>query len=136
MTPTVKQLILSGAAAIFVTGLALAANAAGLGQINMQSSLGQPLAAEIEVTNLLAGEFDEIKANIAGLAAYEEKKLRYLHVFRQVQIEVTRRADGRPILKLSSNSPINEPAIDLLVEMSWPTGKVTQKYSLLLDPAK
>ncbi|HEX9391964.1 MAG TPA: hypothetical protein VF928_11690 [Usitatibacteraceae bacterium] len=136
MNRIARTVFLRSLAAIFCAGIALTARAAGLGAINMQSVLGQPLAAEIEITSLQAGEFDEIKGSIAGLAAYESAKLHYIPAFRQIRISTDRRADGRPILKLSSNTPINEPAIDLMVELTWPTGKVTQKYSVLLDPAK
>jgi len=43
---------------------------------------------------------------------------------------------SKTILKLSSNAPIAEPAINLLVEFSWRGGRVVQKYSILLDPPK
>jgi len=39
-------------------------------------------------------------------------------------------------LKLTSIVPINEPSLDLLVEFSWGNGRVTQKYSVLLDLPK
>lgn len=134
-----KNLILQAIAAVACCSLMLAASvahAAGLGSIAVQSSLGQPLVAQIDITALQAGEFDEIKARIAGRDAYESAKLAYVPVFRQITITAERRADGRPMLRLSSNAPVNEPVIDLLVELTWSTGKIVQKYSILLDPAK
>lgn len=134
-----KNLLLHTITAIACSSLMLVASeahAAGLGAIAVQSSLGQPLAAEIEITVLQAGEFDEIKARIASRDAYENAKLSYVPVFRQITITAERRADGRPILRLSSNATVNEPVIDLLVELTWNSGKIVQKYSILLDPAK
>ena len=115
---------------------ALVADAAGLGAIAVQSSLGQPLVAQVEITTLQAGEFDEIKARIASRDTYENAKLAYVPVYRLITITAERRADGHPILRLSSNAPVNEPVIDLLVELTWNSGKIVQKYSILLDPAK
>ena len=115
---------------------ALVADAAGLGAIAVQSSLGQPLVAQVEITTLQAGEFDEIKARIASRDTYENAKLAYVPVYRLITITAERRADGSPILRLSSNAPVNEPVIDLLVELTWNSGKIVQKYSILLDPAK
>ena len=139
MKMNAKNLTRRAVAASACAGLllaALVADAAGLGAIAVQSSLGQPLVAQVEITTLQAGEFDEIKARIASRDTYENAKLAYVPVYRLITITAERRADGSPILRLSSNAPVNEPVIDLLVELTWNSGKIVQKYSILLDPAK
>ena len=139
MKMNAKNLTRQAIAATVCAGLllaALVAHAAGLGAIAVQSSLGQPLVAQVEITTLQAGEFDEIKARIASRDTYENAKLAYVPVYRLITITAERRADGSPILRLSSNAPVNEPVIDLLVELTWNSGKIVQKYSILLDPAK
>ena len=139
MKMNAKNLTRQAIAATACAGLllaALVADAAGLGAIAVQSSLGQPLVAQVEITTLQAGEFDEIKARIASRDTYENAKLAYVPVYRLITITAERRADGSPILRLSSNAPVNEPVIDLLVELTWNSGKIVQKYSILLDPAK
>ena len=136
MNLIVNKLFLQITVAAWCTGLALVAQAAGLGAINVQSALGQPLSAEIVITSLASDEFDEIKARIASADAYDDAKVRYLSIVRQIRVAAERRADGRAILKLSSNAPINEPVLELLVEFTWRSGQLVQKYSILLDPAK
>ena len=112
------------------------AHAVGLGGLKVQSALGQPLSAEIEVTALQADEFARVLARIASPEDYQTAKLAYVPLLRQLRINAERRADGRSFLKITSIAPINEPTLDLLVDFNWRGGRLLQKYSVLLDPPK
>jgi Tfp pilus assembly protein FimV len=41
-----------------------------------------------------------------------------------------------PVIQLKGAQSLNEPAIDLLVELRWPTGRVLRAYRVLLDRPK
>ncbi len=114
------------------------AAAAGLTGINVKSGLGQPFSAEIEITGLPTEdfEFELAKGAIASPEKYEEAKLVYPPYIRQLRITTERRADGKPFLKIVSSAPINEPALNLLIDFNWRGGRILQKYSILLDPPK
>lgn len=111
-------------------------DAAGLGRLKVESMLGQPFAAVIDITALQTEEFSQIEARIASAESYETAQLTYTSIVRQIRISTARQSDGKSILKLTSIVPINEPSLDLLVEFSWGNGRVTQKYSVLLDLPK
>lgn len=113
-----------------------AAYAAGLGGLSVQSALGQPLAAEIEVIAMQPDEFARVLARIASPEDYEAAKLAYTPLLRQLRVTPERRKDGKAILKITSAAPINEPTLDLLVDFNWRGGRLLQKYSVLLDPPK
>jgi len=114
------------------------AAAAGLSGIKVSSGLGQPFAAEIEIVGLPNEdfEFELAKGSLASPEMYQEAKLVYPPFLRQLRVTTERRSDGKPFLKIASNAPINEPAINLLVEFNWRGGRLLQKYSILLDPPK
>lgn len=114
----------------------VAAHAVGLGALTIQSALGQPLSAEIEVSALQADEFARVLARIASPEEYQAAKLVYAPLLRQLRIAAERRKDGRTFLKITSFAPINEPTLDLLVDFNWRGGRLLQKYSVLLDPPK
>lgn len=125
------------AAAIGGILLALASSAihaAGLGKLSVNSALGQPLSAEIELVSLQPGEFEALAARVASPEAYTEARIEYSPLLRQLRFTVERKADGRPILKISSGAPINEPFLDVLVELTWPAGRLVREYPILLDP--
>lgn len=114
------------------------ANAAGLGAIKVNSALGQPFLAEIDITGLPAEdfEFELAKGSLASAEAYEDAKLAFPPLLRQMRVTTEKRADGKPMLRISSNAPINEPALNLLIEFNWRGGRLLQKFSILLDPPK
>ena len=56
---------------------ALSAGAAGLGKLSVNSALGQPLSAEIELVSLQPGEFESIAARIASPESYNDAKIEY-----------------------------------------------------------
>ena len=116
--------------------LAPAAHAAGLGGIDVRSSLGQALEAEVEIIALKPKEFEELQARIANVEEYKAANLVYASVVRQIRVSAARRAGGKAVLQLTSIAPINEPSLDLLVELTWPGGRLLQKYTILLDPQK
>ena len=113
--------------------LPVTSEAAGLGRIKVESALGQPFSAEIDITALQAEEFPQAQGRIANAETYEAAKVTYPLIARQIRVSAQRLNDGKPILKLTSNASVNEPSLDLLVEFSWGNGRVMQKYSVLLD---
>ena len=100
----------------------------------MSSSLGQPLSAEIELVSLQPGEFEVLVARVASPEAYNDAKIEYSPLLRQIRFDVERKADGRAVLKITSGGAINEPFLDVLVEVTWPSGRLVREYPILLDP--
>ena len=133
--PKTKLVVALGGALLALSALsATTAFAAGLGKLNVISSLGQPLSAEIELVSLQPGEFESIAARIASPESYGDAKIEYSPLLRQLRFAVERRSDGKPVVKITSNAPINEPFLDVLVEMNWPAGRLLREYPILLDP--
>ena len=133
--PKTKLVIALGGALLALSALsASTANAAGLGKLTINSALGQPLAAEIDLVSLQPGEFESIAARIATPESYGDAKIEYSPLLRQLRFAVERGAGGKPVLRITSVVPINEPFLDVLVEMNWPAGRLLREYPILLDP--
>ncbi|HEX9391590.1 MAG TPA: FimV/HubP family polar landmark protein [Usitatibacteraceae bacterium] len=131
--PPKTKLIVALGGALLAASASLS-HAAGLGKLSINSALGQPLSAEIELVSLQPGEFEAIAARVASPESYGEAKIDYSPLLRQVKFVTARRADGRPVLRVSSSAPINEPFLDMLVEVTWPSGRLLREYPILLDP--
>ncbi|WP_454764508.1 FimV/HubP family polar landmark protein [Cupriavidus campinensis] len=134
--PTVRQRW--STLAVTALGLLLmqpAAYAAGFGQLRVQSNLGQPLQAEIDISGVSAEEADSLSVKLAPPAAYARAGLTYLPAVSGVRLQVERRPNGSYVATVKSNQPFSEPFVDILVDMSWSSGKVTRAYTFLLDPA-
>jgi len=112
----------------------LLAHAAGLGRLTVQSQLGQPLSAQIELVNLQPGEEDTIAARIASADAFNQAGIEINPVLLDVRFSVERKS-GRPTaLRMVTSQPVNEPFLEVLVEVQSATGKLVREYSFLLDP--
>ena len=113
--------------------LAAAANAAGLGRLTVLSPLGQPLLAEIEIVSLQPGEEEGISARLASPDAFEQAGIEINPALNSLRISLERR-DKRPFLRLSTSQAVNEPFLDILVELQWSSGRLLREYTFLLDP--
>jgi pilus assembly protein FimV len=112
---------------------AFAAQAAGLGRLTVLSPLGQPLLAEVEIVALQPGEEDGLSARLASADAFAAAGIEISPALLGVRVDITRR-NNRPILRLTTKDPVNDPFLDMLVELQWPTGRLVREYTFLLDP--
>lgn len=125
---------LSKALAVALFLAPLLGHAAGLGRLNVQSSLGQPLSAEIDLVAVRGDEASSLNVRLASPDAYEKANLQYNAGVTGIKLSIERRPGGQSYVKVTGNRPINEPFVDLLVELSWSGGKVLREYTALLDP--
>jgi pilus assembly protein FimV len=110
------------------------ADAAGLGRLSVQSGLGQPLRAELEVTSVGRDELPTLQVRLAPLAAFRAANLEFSPALSNLRFAVEKRPDGNYFVRISSPLPVNEPYLDLMVELTWSTGRVIREYTVLLDP--
>jgi pilus assembly protein FimV len=123
------------AAAIALLGLTTTgAWALSLGRVTVQSALGEPLRAEIDIPDINAEEASSLKANVASPAAFVAAGLEYNPAMSSLQASLQRRADGRAYLRLSSDRPVNDPFVDMIIEASWSSGRILRDYTMLFDP--
>ncbi|HEX5766876.1 MAG TPA: FimV/HubP family polar landmark protein, partial [Burkholderiales bacterium] len=122
-------------AAVLALTAPFAVNAAGLGRLTVLSPLGQPLNAEIEIVALKPGEEDSLSARLAPLEAFEAAGIEPGVVLNSVRFAIERR-DGRRIVRVTTLQPVNEPFVELLVELQSQHGRLVREYTFLLDPAE
>jgi pilus assembly protein FimV len=129
----VSRISLAILAAALWLAASFTAHAAGLGRITVLSPLGQPLNAEIELVSLQPGEEDALTARLAPSEAFRQAGIEPSPALSGVRFTVVKR-DGRSVIRVTSPQPVNEPFLDLLVELEWPGGRLVREYTLLLDP--
>jgi len=125
---------LTGVAAAALCLVAPAAWALGLGKLQVQSALGESLRAEIDVTSLSPEEASNLRIRVAPPESYRAAGVDYNPVLPGTQVVLQRRADGRPYLRITSDRGVQEPFVDVILEITWATGRLVREYTLLLDP--
>jgi len=111
------------------------ASAASMGGINVMSALGHPLKAEISLAELGTNDKTTLVAKMASVNEFKSAGLDFPYSLPKLSFEVETRANGELYIKLTSTQPVNEPFVSLLIELSWPSGKLLREYTFLLDPA-
>ncbi|MGM0569201.1 FimV/HubP family polar landmark protein [Marinobacter sp.] len=110
------------------------AQALGLGEIELQSYLNQPLNAEIDVNRAGGVSPDDVIVNLASERDYERVGLRRDFFLTQLDFNVTTAPNGELVISVTSREPVREPYLNFLVEVTWPSGRVMREYSVLVDP--
>jgi len=125
------------------TALALSlvgnAHALTLSRPNVQSKQGEALRAEIDIIDLTTNEEVDLQASLASPDAYRAARMELPKSNGNaidVQVQLLRRPDGRPFLKISSPQTVSGNFLDLLLELHWATGRSLRDVSLSLDDGR
>lgn len=128
----VRKLVLAVAAATaFTSGVA---NALGLGGLAVKSSLNQPLEAEISLSDVRDLSSADIKTRLASAEDFTKAGVDRQFFLTGLTFTPVVRADGKHVIRITSNKPVKEPYLNFLVEVLWPNGRLLREYTLLLDP--
>ncbi|MFG6469174.1 FimV/HubP family polar landmark protein [Roseateles sp. BYS87W] len=119
------------AAALLVAGTS--AQALGLGKLSVQSALGETMRAEIDVSSISAEEAATLRVRVAPPEAYRTSGVEYNPVLTSAQVQVVRN-NGRTVLRVSSDRSVQEPFVDVILELTWASGRLVREYTLLFDP--
>ena len=128
-----KSITIGIVAAALSLAACFAAQAAGLGRLTVLSPLGQPLLAEIEIVSLQPGEEEGLSARLGSPEAFSQAGIEMSPALLGLRISIERR-DRRTLLRLTTPQPVNEPFLDLLIELQWASGRLVREYTFLLDP--
>lgn len=123
------QLVAAGLIAV-----PLMTHAAGLGKLSVTSALGQPLAAEIELLAADKAELDSLSASLASDQAFRDARVEFAPVLSSLRFAVEKKPNGKAVLKVTTSRPVNDPFIDMLIELNWASGRLVREYTMLLDP--
>ncbi|MEK9953612.1 MAG: fimbrial protein FimV, partial [Curvibacter sp.] len=110
------------------------AAALSLGRITVQSALGEPLRAEIEVLEINEEEASSLRPRVALPESFRASGMEYSQTLNGLQISLQRRPGGQRYLRLSNTRPVNDPYVDLILEASWSSGRIVRDYTMLFDP--
>jgi len=133
----------------YLVGLALAvfagqALALNLGNLSIQSKVGEPLVAQIAV-QVNPAEVDSLKDIQAALASpemYQRLGITSSATQAQLRVSLVKGSKQEPVaIKISSDEVLklapNEVFLDALVELRWSAGLVRRVYTLMVaDQAK
>jgi pilus assembly protein FimV len=109
--------------------------ALGLGEIEVNSFLNQPLSAEIEVISARPGEIDDLLVSLASREAFTRAGLARTRNLSELRFSVKKSEDGeRAVILVTTRGSVKEPFLNFLIEADWSKGRVLREFTVLLDP--
>ena len=108
--------------------------ALGLGRLSVQSALGEPLRAEVDVSAITPEEAASLKARVATPEAYRAAGVEFNAALGSATITMQRRPGGQPYLRIASERPVQEPFVDVILELNWSSGRLVREFTMLFDP--
>jgi pilus assembly protein FimV len=128
---------MSGKLRVLISAMLLTPAAAlglGLGEIRLNSSLNEPLSAEIDLVAATSEELSTLSAALASPEVFSRYGLDRPAFLSSLEFAVGRGRDGRAVLLVRSRDAISEPFVSFLVDVNWPRGRLLREYTVLLDP--
>ena len=125
----------------FLSSLALAvtanlAFAVGLGVLQVESQPGEPLQARISLLDLGDVQPTELQVTLASVADYQQLNVDSYELLSslQLQLQIESGADGS-WLTLTTEQPIPESSYTVILDTSWPGGRILSQHLLAIGDA-
>ena len=111
-----------------------AVHAVGLGNLTLNSYLGQPFKAEVDLVAVKEEEIPSLVVSLASRDTFRQANVDYAPFLFTFEFSVENRADGQPYIKITSPQRVVEPFLSMLIELNWSSGRLIREYTVLLDP--
>ena len=128
-----KNLKMKALSALVFSAWAWPVLALDLGRLQIQSAIGEPLRAEIEVAQASPEELRTLRAQLASPGAFSQAGMEFNPALNGVTASLQTRPNGAAYIALNGRAPIQENFIDLILETQSSSGKLTKNYALLLN---
>lgn len=104
-----------------------------LGDIRLESSLNEPLVANIQLLELDGLDESQILVALGSEADFDRVGVEPLPLLNELEfdVEVLSRSEG--LVRISSADAIVEPYLNFVLNVRWPSGRVIREYTVLLD---
>jgi pilus assembly protein FimV len=124
---------------VAMAGLLLASSgvyAIGIGNIQVNSVLNEPLSASIPVVGASQENLVNMTVRLADAATFEKAGIGRSYLLTRLKFEVIDDGDGRAHIAVTSTNRIKEPALEFIIDVDWGQGQLRRTYGILLEPPR
>ena len=107
--------------------------AADLGRLTVLSGAGEPLRAEIAIMSIAPGEATSLRARIPAADVFWRANLEPPLNLNELRASVESREGRRYVVAVRSNATMENPFVQILVELESSSGVVVREYPILLE---
>src|SRR5690606_3065298 len=106
----------------------------GLGEITLNSTLNQPLDAQIKLLQVRDLTEEDILVELARAEDFQRFGVDRIFFLQNLRFEVELDGADGPVVKITTEEPVREPYLIFLLEAQSPGGgRLLREYTLLMD---
>lgn len=120
-------------ASVLAFTLSLQAHALGLGKLTIESSLSQPLSANMPIKLSGTETIEDVRVSLASQEIFKAMGVDYNFEHAKVAVAVDTTNPKQAFVTFTTKQPVNEPFIQLVVNVKTPTQQFNRSLTLLLD---
>jgi pilus assembly protein FimV len=106
--------------------------ALGLGELTLRSYLNEPFRAELALLESDAFDESDVLVGLASQVEFERLGVSWDFLLTRINFRVESDEFGRLVV-LTTEAPLREPYLNLVVEARWPNGRLLREYTVLID---
>lgn len=106
--------------------------ALGLGEMRVQSALGEPFVAEIDILSATAEELSTLEVTLGAQEVFNNSGVDRPPFLALLEFEVVPATP--PVIRVTTELPITEPFLQMILRARWEFGMILGEYTALLDP--
>ena len=110
----------------FMWFIGSAARAADFAEVTVESVVGQQVSGFVELPQLSASDLASLEIKLASRPTYADNDVAYYSVHQDLRFQAKERTNGSVQLDISSNGPLREPKLNVLLRITWPDGDLLQ----------
>lgn len=127
-----KQKLILLALVIGLTIVSQSSLSLGMGKIQVYSSLNEPLRSSIDLITSADEELENLQVKLASSEDYQKVGLDKSFVPSNIMVNLD--AENPYQINVTSNGPVTEPIVSLLLDVEWGNGRILREFTILLDP--
>jgi pilus assembly protein FimV len=107
--------------------------AVGLGDLEVNSTLSEPLDATVQLLGLDGLNENQILASLGTTDDFDRANMERVALIDNILVEVIVFDTEVGLLLLTSDQPVEEPFLNLVIGLRWPNGRLLRDYTALID---
>ncbi len=104
----------------------------GMSKIQVYTALDEPLRSSIELLTSADEELVDLEVKLASSEDYQKVGLDKSFVPSNILVELDK--ENPHLINVTSNGPVSEPIVSILLDVNWKNGRILREFTVLLDP--
>lgn len=110
-------------------------HALNLSRPDVLSKIGEPIRAEILISDISPAEAKDLRANLADPTAFQTARVAINPAINNAEFKLFTKSETSQVLQITGKLPVKEPYLEVLIDLRWASGRMVRNISMLIAEA-